>query len=359
MNELLLPPPALPAGPVSDPAALLGLAEGMFAIDVLTAAVVRFGAVEALAEGPLDADLLARRTGMTARATAVVASLFEVLGVVEVTDGVYRLTPLAGEFLIGSSPWTIVPVYEALAGRPDCEAMAGVMAAADQDAPAEPDLDWAAGMGGLEFARAFLRSTDARNTYLADAVARRLRPVGPTLLDVAGGSGIYACALLRAYPGMRATLLEQPPVDQLAREAIADRGMSDRVEVVTGDIFAPGFGTADNPDALRGVDTVLMSNVVHDWDTPDVARLFQAAGRVLRPGGQLVLHDAFLGNGRERDRAVAEYSGLLMKFTSGRCHVLSDITTALAASGFTGIEVVQTVVGRDLVIANRPTGASQ
>jgi ubiquinone/menaquinone biosynthesis C-methylase UbiE len=354
MSELLLPPPALPAGPASDPAALLGLAEGMFAIDVLTAAVIRFGAVEALASTSLAIDDWAARTGMTLRAAAVVASLFEALGIIELADGAYLLTPLGREFLLAESPWTIVPVYEALAGRPDCETMASVMSSSY--AGLGPELDWAAGMGRLDFARAFMRSTDARNTYLADAVARRMRPVGPTLLDVAGGSGIYSYALLRAYPGLRAVLLEQPPVDELAREAVAEQGMGDRVEVVTGDMFASGLGTDAGPRALYALDNVLMSNVLHDWNLPDVNRLLKAAWRVLRPGGQLVLHDAFLGHGRERDRAVAEYSGLLMKFTSGRCHALADVISALVAIGFTDIEVMQTVVGRDLVVASRPQG---
>ena len=90
MTDLLMPPPMLAAGPSTDPAEVLGLAEGMFAIDVFTAALVRFGAVQALRDGPLSVPLLASRTGMTERATRVVLSLFEVLGVVEPTDGAQR-----------------------------------------------------------------------------------------------------------------------------------------------------------------------------------------------------------------------------------------------------------------------------
>jgi ubiquinone/menaquinone biosynthesis C-methylase UbiE len=250
------------------------------------------------------------------------------------------------------APWSIVPVYQALVSRPDCEAMAAVMAATEAGAEPKPDaeLDWAAGMGGLDFARFFLRSTDSRNTYLAHAVAQRLRPCGPRLLDVAGGSGLYSCALARAYPGLRPVLLEQPPVDVLAREAIEQRGLADRVSVLTGDMFSAEF------DAT-GFDTVLMSNVVHDWDLPQVATLLAVAWRALRPGGQLVLHDAFLGHGPVRDRPVAEYSGLLMKFTAGRCHSLADLRTALVTAGFDSIEVAPSVVNRDLVVAVKPVGA--
>jgi len=358
MTDLLMPPPMIGAGPRTDPAEVLGLAESMFAIDVFTAALVRFGAVEALRDGPLDLPAWAERSGMTERATRVVASLFEVLGVVEPATagetpsagGAWRLSTLAEEFLLPDAPWSIVPVYEALVRRPDCEAMAAVMTAAPADSGPDGELDWAAGMGGLDFARFFLRSTDSRNTYLAHAVAERLRPRGPRLLDVAGGSGLYSCALVAAYPGLRPVLLEQPPVDILAREAIEQRGLTDRVSVVTGDMFSVDFG-ADS--TLRDFDTVLMSNVVHDWELPEVATLLSAAYQALRPGGQLVLHDAFLGHGPGRDRPVAEYSGLLMKFTAGRCHSLADIRTALRAAGFEEIEVASSVVNRDLVVAGK------
>ncbi len=363
MTELLMPPPKLGAGPSTDPAVVLGLAESMFAIDVFTAALVRFGAVEALRDGPLDVPAWARRSGMTERATRVVSSLFEVLGVVEpvstagqAREPAWQLSTLATEFLLPDAPWTIVPVYEALVRRPDCEAMAEVMTATPADTEPDGELDWAAGMGGLDFARFFLRSTDSRNTYLAHAVAERLRPRGPRLLDVAGGSGLYSCALVNAYPGLRPVLLEQPPVDILAREAIEERGLSDRVSVVTGDMFSIDFG-ADG--TLRDFDTVLMSNVVHDWELPEVATLFSAAWRALRPGGQLVLHDAFLGHGPGRDRPVAEYSGLLMKFTAGRCHSLADIRAALLAAGFADVEVAPSVVNRDLVVASKQTGGNR
>ena len=42
------------------------------------------------------------------------------------------------------------------------------------------------------------------------------------LLDIAGGSGVYACCLVEEHPHLRATVLERPPVDEVARTAIAE-----------------------------------------------------------------------------------------------------------------------------------------
>jgi cyclopropane fatty-acyl-phospholipid synthase-like methyltransferase len=212
--------------------------------------------------------------------------------------------------------------------------------------PRDESLDWMGGMAGLEFARMFLRSTDARNTYLASALTQHFRPTGPLLLDVAGGSGLYACHLVEANPGLSAVVLEHPPVDALATESIAGRGLSDRVSVVAGDIFSAALPA--------GFDTVLMSNVIHDWDVGDVERLLVAGFDAVRPGGALVLHDAFLDRSRASYQAVAEYSALLMKFTAGRCYSLEETDRLLRRAGCRSVEVVPTVVGRDLVIARKP-----
>ena len=47
-------------------------------------------------------------------------------------------------------------------------------------------------------------------------------------------SGIYACAIVARHPHLRATVLEKPPVDAVARRAIERRGLSAKVSVVAG-----------------------------------------------------------------------------------------------------------------------------
>ena len=58
------------------------------------------------------------------------------------------------------------------------------------------------------------------------------------LLDIAGGSGIYACSLVTHHPHLAATVFEKSPVDRIAARAIANRGCSGTVSVVAGDMLA-------------------------------------------------------------------------------------------------------------------------
>ena len=90
--------------------------------------------------------------------------------------------------------------------------------------------DWHRSMETEEFAASFTAAMDCRGVYLAQAVAKRVDLSSRHhLLDIAGGSGIYACALVAHWPNLRATVLEKPPVDRIAAGAIAKRGYTDRV----------------------------------------------------------------------------------------------------------------------------------
>src|SRR6185503_11272366 len=127
--------------------------------------------------------------------------------------------------------------------------------------------------------------------------------------DVAGGSGIYACALVARHPHLRATVLEKPPVDQVARRAIAARGFQERVAVEARDMFTHEFPP--------GHDAHLISNVLHDWDEPVVRELLEKSYRALTPGGLLIIHDAHINGTKSGPLAVAKYSALLMHCTEG------------------------------------------
>jgi predicted O-methyltransferase YrrM len=202
-------------------------------------------------------------------------------------------------------------------------------------------------MSDEAFAEFFLSATDSRNAYLAHSVAGAMGALGDRrLLDIGGGSGIYACAIAAANPDLHATVFEKAPVDGIARRAIERRELSHRVDVVTGDMLVDPLPT--------GYDLHLYSNVVHDWEEDCVLRLMRASFAALPPGGAVVVHDAMLGPDGAEPRAVAEYSVLLMAFTSGRCYSRSELTELLERAGFGAIAHTPTVVNRDLLTGVKP-----
>jgi SAM-dependent methyltransferase len=165
------------------------------------------------------------------------------------------------------------------------------------------------------------------------------------LLDIAGGSGIYACAIVARHPHLRATVLEKSPVDQVAKRCLADRGFGDRIDVHIGDMFSDPFPS--------GCDVHLFSNVLHDWDVDRVQQLLKKSFATLPSGGMLVIHDAHINADKSGPLPVAAYSALLMTITEGKCYSEKEISDFLTAGGFSGITHSPTAADRSIIIAHK------
>ena len=177
-------------------------------------------------------------------------------------------------------------------------------------------------------------------------MAKALAPGGRTrLLDIAGGSGIYACAITAGHSDVRATVFEKPPVDQVAAQLIAERGYAERVSVLAGDMFSDPLPT--------GFDMHLFSNGLHDWDTPVVKRLLEKSFAALPSGGLLVIHDMHLHADKTGPLPVAKYSALLMHSTEGKCYSLTEMRGYLDELGFTDFRHQDTAVDRSIITVRK------
>jgi hypothetical protein len=197
-----------------------------------------------------------------------------------------------------------------------------------------------------EFAEEFIAAMDCRGVLAAQALAKRI-DLGKRrrLLDVAGGSGIYACSFCAHFSGLSASVLEKPPVDRIALRGIERRGFGSRIDVVPRDMLAEPLP--------EGYDVHLWSNVLHDWDVPIVRQLLHASAAALPPGGAIVVHDAFLNADKSGPAQIAGYSVLLMHVTQGRCYSTAEMTAWLTEAGFAAPVEVPSAVGRSALIAKK------
>jgi predicted O-methyltransferase YrrM len=336
--------------PQTDPLAIYRYRDGLYAVDLITAAIVHLDVVSWLAEHPSTLQDLCRHFGLVERPADVLVTLFAANGWIERrADGACAVTPVAREYLTKASRWSLVPYYASLADRP---LVADFLSVLRTGRPAgwssRPDgFDWHQAMADDAFAREFTAAMDCRGRYLAQAVATAV-PFGECrrLLDVGGGSGIYACSMAAHHPHLSATVFDQAPVDQVAARLIAERGASDRVAVHAGNFL--------EDDWPRGYDAHLFSNVLHDWDTPEVAALLARSFAALEPGGLVVIHDAFINADKTGPLPVAEYSAILMHSTQGKCYATSEYETLLAAAGFVEPTFTETAADRGAMVAKKP-----
>ncbi len=208
------------------------------------------------------------------------------------------------------------------------------------------EKEWARAMEQEAFADQFTAAMDCRGVYLAPAMADRLEPEQHWhLLDIAGGSGIYACAMVARHPHLRATVLERPPVDGIARRCLSKRGFAERISVQAGNMFTDPFP----PDC----DIHLFSNVLHDWDVPRVQQLLGKSFEFLRPGGLVVVHDAHINAAKTGPLPVAAYSALLMTITEGKCYSEKEMNDLLTRAGFSDVRYLPTAADRSVITARK------
>ena len=338
----------LTEAPGTDPSALYRSRDELYATDMLIAALQGCDFFTWVDTHPSTVDEIAQHFGFHPRPVDVMTTYFVARGLLERAGGTLRLTPEAREHLVASSEWFLGPYFPKLTDRPIAIDLLEILRT---DRPAnfasrKDVADWHKAMETPEVAEEFTAAMDCRGRLLAQALATRLSLENRhRVLDVAGGSGIYACGLAARFPGLRGSVFEKPPVDRIAARAIETRGYSERVTVVAGDMLT---------DPLpEGYDVHLWSNVLHDWDVPIVKQLLHASARALPTGGEIIVHDAFLNADKSGPLQIAGYSILLMHVTQGRCYSVEEMSAWLVETGFSTPREVPSAVGRSALVARK------
>lgn len=336
----------LTAAPQTDPLRVYRYRDGLYAVDLLTAAVVNIDFFSWLAINPCTKQQICDHYGFKERPADVMLTLFMANGFIEQKESVFSVTHLGREHLTKDSPWNLAPYYASLKDRPITQDFLKVL---KTDKPAnwggdEAALDWHKAMETEAFSKSFTAAMDCRGQYLGQALAKKLNLSGRKhLLDIGGGSGIYACSLVAQHASLRATVLDQAPVDRIARRCIEKRGFSERVQVATGDMFKDALPT--------DCDVHLFSNVLHDWGMSEARELLTISSRNLPVGGLLIIHDAFINAEKTGPLPVAEYSALLMHSTQGKCYSVGEYSAMLREAGFEPGTYQETAADRGFMTA--------
>jgi len=341
--------PALTLLPSSDPAQLLRFRDRQYSAELIATALLHFDFFTWLVQNDgVTSNAISAHFGFIARPLDVLLTLCRASGLVS-TDaaGGHQLTAQAREHLVKGSPWFLGPYYAPIKDTPIVQGFLQVLRTGKPgNWQAKSDAkDWHESMLDPEFARSFTDLMNSRGMVFGQFLAKGITPhLGQRrhLLDVGGGSGIYSSTMVAAHEQLSATVLEQSPVDAIVRKEIEKHGLTDRVQVVAGDMFQVTWPQAD---------IVLLSNVLHDWDVAEARALLVKAAETLPSGGLLVIHDAFIHDDKAGPMAVAEYSALLMNITQGKCYTAAEYAELMSGLGFEPGKYQDTVADRGFMTA--------
>jgi len=109
-----------------------------------------------------------------------------------------------------------------------------------------------------------------------------------TIADVGGSTGNLLTTILSRHPSPRGILFDLPHVVRDAPAFIAQRGLTDRIQIEAGSFF-------DRVPA--GADAYIFSHVIHDWNEEQCLTILGHCRRAMSPGGRLLLVEMVLPDG--------------------------------------------------------------
>jgi SAM-dependent methyltransferase len=318
------------------------------------ALAAQLGVADLLAEGPRDHHDLAAATHSHAPSLRRVLRLLASAGVFEEQDGGrFALTPIGG-LLRDDVPGSMRAAVSVFAGPLVQEGWDELAYCVETGQPAfrkrDPDGDPFTAMSkDPELAATFDKAMAAFTAQIAGVVAAAYDfGAFGTIADVGGGTGALLIGILRATPGPRGIVFDQPHVVERARRHIEREGLSGRIAVAGGSFFE---------DAIpRGADAIVMKHVIHDWNDDEASRILRNCAAALPPDGKLLIVegvypprvDASLAS---RGAAANDVNMLVM--TGGRQRSEEEFRTLLAASGLRLVRIVQTAAAVCVIEAVR------
>ena len=195
--------------------------------------------------------------------------------------------------------------------------------------------------------KSYTRAMHALSLIPARQLARRYDFSGHRhLLDVGGGSGVYAIEVVRRYPQLRATVFERPIACEVANEFIRQAGLQGRIQTEGGDFFREPL-PAD-------VDIALVSHVLHDYSPRENAQLLLRLSEALPAGGVLLVSEWLLDGDQRGPLAAALMSvNMLVDTSTGRNYSFGEIRALLEAAGFEGLKRRSLYGPASLIVARR------
>ncbi len=330
------PPPIVPVRTEED---LLQLARAFRQSRILLSAH-ELGIFTALGDEEKSSDEIASALDLNPRATNRLMNALVVLGLLEKQGDKYTNSALARKHLVAGSP-----DYFGHLGHANnlWNSWSTLSEAVRQGGSVMPKAD----ERGDERRAAFIGAMHHFGHERAAAIAASLELSGvKRVLDVGGGSGIYAQEILRRAPRASATILDRPEVIPLTRKYITEAGLHDRVS------FLPGDFTVD--DLGSGYDIVLLFAIIHMLPPAGCRKLIDRCAASLNPGGQLIIRDFVVDEDRTGPPdAVLFAINMLVGTDGGDSYTQSEMYGWMKQAGLGHFERKRPTPGTSLLIGRK------
>jgi len=302
-----------------------------------------------LAHKPRTASEVATALKIQQRPADAILAVCTSVGLLELRDDRYSLSPVAQDFLVEGKPAYFGPYLDLTIANSSVYSLESLEKALFTDAQQV--------YGGgremftvhdeqAELARVFTRSMHASSMGpglswpgLLDLSKTR------QMLDVGGGSGAHSIGACLRWPNLRATILDTQPVTEVAKQYIASFQVSDRINTLVADMWNDPFPPAD---------LHFYGMIHHDWPPQKSYALTEKSFKSLDSGGRIVIHDMLYRDDKTGPFAAAAFSLVMVLWTEGQQYSSKEYSAMLREAGFVDIETKQAFGHWSIVTGRKP-----
>jgi hypothetical protein len=336
------------------PIPLLHLITGFWAAQTLAAAVRLdlFGLIERA--GRLTRTQAAEALAIQDRPADLLLAACAALGLLEKEGDAYVNSALSRAFLIQGRPYYFGGFVRYLDHR-EYPAWHKLPTALHTNRPTTWDPDRQSGLFDAEdpvMVSLFWEAMHSMSTFTGRALARALPELAhrEAVMDVGGGSGAIPMELCRAYPALRASVYDLPFVCGIAAQKIEHAGLGQRIGTIKGDFIA-------DAELPSGHDTLILSQILHDWDEGTDRAILRKCFDALPPDGVIIIAEELLNEERTGPpRAALMGLNMLIETLGGKNYAAGEYLAWLAEAGFTQSKVVpfESVGANGIIVARKP-----
>jgi O-methyltransferase domain/Dimerisation domain len=284
-----------------------------------------------LKDGPRTSEELAQVTGTHAPSLYRVLRLLTTVGLLTEPEAhSFALTPL-GAYLQTGVPSSMRDTVLLYGDTPFWDAWGNLLHSVETG---EQSFQYVFGLALFEYNQQHPEHATLFNNMMTEWTASVAPTVAAaydfsaiqTLVDVGGGHGQMLASILQAHPTLHGVLFDLPHVVAGASPLLDGAGVADRCEVIGGDAFKA---------VPEGLETYLLSRVIHDWDDERAIVLLARCHQAMKPQGKVLLVERVILTGSTPQVLVLESDVQMLVLSSGgRERTDAEYLALLSAAGF-------------------------
>jgi hypothetical protein len=144
------------------------------------------------------------------------------------------------------------------------------------------------------------------------------------VVDIGGGNGTTLAAVLAANPHLTGAVFDLPSALAGAPPVLAEAGVTNRCELVSGNFFT---------DPITPADVYVLSQILHDWDDERAATILRNCRNSIPDDGRMLVLDAVVPSGPEPHfRKLFDLHMLVL--LGGKERTYDEWQTLFATTGF-------------------------